>query len=140
LNFDPLRWQADGTKSQVWNRGSYLAEALSHCGECHTPRNFLGGLDREERMAGARLGDGKSLAPNLTPHESGLASWSEGDIDFALDLGLTPEGEPFGREMGRVVQAVTSRLTEADRKAIAVYLKGLPAIPSAVKSSPKKPN
>ena len=140
LNFDPVRWQADGAKSQEWNRGSYLAEALSHCGECHTPRNFLGGLDREEWMAGARLGDGKSLAPNLTPHETGLASWSEGDIDFALDLGLTPKGEAFGGEMGKVVQLVTSRLTAADRKAIAVYLKGLPALPSAVKGPPEKPD
>jgi mono/diheme cytochrome c family protein len=133
LNFDSVRWRPDATRSETWNRGSYLVEALSHCGECHTPRNFLGGLDRSRWMAGARLGDGETVTPNLTPHERGLAEWSESDITFALDFGITPEGEPFGGEMGEVVGNSTSRLTAADRTAIAIYLKALPALPSAVR-------
>lgn len=133
LNFDPGRWRPDATKSANWNRGSYLVEALAHCHECHTPRNFLGGLDRSRWLAGARLGDGKSLAPNLTPHEQGLARWSESDITLALEFGFTPDGEAFGGVMGEVVRSTTSRLTAADRTAIAAYLKALPALPSAAR-------
>ena len=132
-NFDRSRWTPDPIKSDQWNRGSYLVEALSHCGECHTPRNFMGGTDKNQSMAGARLGTGKSVAPNLTSHENGLANWSEGDIAFALDLAITPDGEVLGDQMGLVVRHSTGRLTEADRKAIADYIKTLPAKPSAVK-------
>jgi mono/diheme cytochrome c family protein len=133
FNFDSVRWQPDAAKSDRWNRGSYLVEALAHCRECHTPRNFLGGLDVSRWFAGARLGNGKSLAPNLTPHEQGLARWSESDITLALDFGLSPDGETFGDEMGEVVRNTTSRLTAADRIAIAAYLKALPALPSAAR-------
>jgi mono/diheme cytochrome c family protein len=132
-NFDRSRWKPDPTKSAQWNRGSYLVEALSHCGECHTPRNFMGGTDRNQSMAGARLGAGKSVAPNLTSDESGLAQWSVGDIVFALDLAITPDGEVLGSEMGLVVRHSTSRLADADRMAIANYIKALPAKRSAVK-------
>jgi mono/diheme cytochrome c family protein len=133
LNFDSIRWRPDTFKSDSWNRGSYLVEALSHCRECHTPRNFLGGLDASRWFAGARLGDGKSLAPNLTSHEQGLARWSESDITLALDFGFSPDGEAFGDAMGEVVRNTTSRLTAADRMAIAAYLKALPALPSAAR-------
>ena len=132
LNFEAMRWRADARRSEEWNRGGYLVEALSHCGECHTPRNFLGGLDRALWMAGAVLGDGKTRAPNLTPHESGLAQWSAADITFALELGLTPRGEILGGEMAEVVARSSSRLSAADRAAVAAYLKALPPLASAV--------
>ncbi len=137
FNFDSVRWQPDATKSDSWNRGSYLVEALAHCRECHTPRKFLGGLDASRWLAGARLGDGKSLAPNLTPHEQGLARWSESDITLALDFGFSSDGEAFGGAMGEVVRNTTSRLTAADRKAIATYLKAVPALPSAARRKSK---
>ncbi len=72
-------------------------------------------------------------SPNLTPHETGLAEWSESDIAFALDLGITPDFEVLGDEMSLVIRHATSRLTNADRLAIADYIKTLPAKPSAVK-------
>ncbi|MSP68505.1 MAG: hypothetical protein EXQ96_10565 [Alphaproteobacteria bacterium] len=131
FNFRPLRWQPDPARSEAWNRGSYLVEALSHCGECHTPRNLMGGLDRARWMAGARLGDEKSVAPNLTPHASGLARWTARDIAAALEFGLTPEDEPIGGEMDVVVTWSTSRLAPTDRAAIATYLQELPALPAA---------
>jgi len=137
FNFEAGRWAADPTKSEQWNRGSYLAEALVHCGECHTPRNFMGGLDRDRWMAGARLGDGKSVAPNLTPHQDGLADWSEADVAFALDTGISAIGEVLGGEMGLVVRHSTSRLTADDRKAIAEYIAGLPEKPSAARRKPR---
>lgn len=136
INFDAVRWQPDASRSEQWNRGSYLVEALAHCGECHTTRNLTGGLDRARWMAGARLGNGESVAPNLTPHESGLANWAADDIVFALEFGLSPTGESFGDEMADVVRDTTGRLTLADLQAIAAYLKSLPALPSAVERPP----
>lgn len=135
LNFEAVRWRADHRRGEEWNRGSYLVEALSHCGECHTPRNILGGLDHSSWMAGAVLGNGKTVAPNLTPHESGLEQWSVADITFALELGLTPRGEILGGEMAEVIARSSSRLSAADRSAMAAYLKALPPLPSAVPTS-----
>ena len=83
-------------------------------------------------MAVAVLGDGKTVAPNLTPHESGLEQWSVADITFALELGLTPRGEILGGEMAEVIARSSSRLSAADRSAMAAYLKALPPLPSAV--------
>lgn len=132
FNFEPGEWRPRSDKSPEWNRGAYLVEALGHCGECHTPRNFMGGLDRSRWMAGARIGGETPVAPNLTPHSSGLGRWSEDDIAFSLMDGVRPDGGAFGGEMRLVVQHGTSRLTEADRRAIASYLMGLPPLPSAV--------
>src|SRR5258707_14302378 len=47
------RFEPDTAKSPEWNRGAYLAEALAHCGECHTPRNLAFALDNREKFAGA---------------------------------------------------------------------------------------
>jgi mono/diheme cytochrome c family protein len=137
LNFTKGVWRRDPNRDAAWNRGAYLVEALTHCGECHTPRNALGGLDRGRWMAGARLGAEQRAAPNLTPHATGLADWTMADIASALELGILPSGGGvFGGEMKDVVRHGTSRLTDEDRLAIAAYLKTLPPLPSAV--PPKK--
>lgn len=135
LNFTPGEWKPDRSKDAVWNRGAYLIEALTHCGECHTPRNLMGGLDRERWFAGAPMMTENLVAPNLTPDKTGLAEWSVGDVVFALETGSLPEGGSFGGSMGEVVAHSSSKLSAADRNAIAVYLKSLPPLPSAV---PKK--
>lgn len=132
LNFTPGPWRPDPTKDVVWNRGAYLVEALSHCGECHTPRDFSGGLDRSRWLAGSRDGPAGEVGPNLTPHASGLAEWSEADIALALETGLTLE-DNVGGSMAEVVRFSTSRMSAEDRRAIARYLKGLPPLPSAAK-------
>ncbi len=132
LNFSAGEWKADPRHNARWNRGAYLVEALTHCGECHTPRDRLGALDRGRWMAGARIGTQQTAAPNLTSGPNGLAEWSVGDIVFALETGSTPEGGSFDGEMREVVKNSTSRLTKDDREAIAVYLKSLPPLPSAV--------
>lgn len=132
LNFSPGAWKADPQRDAQWNRGAYLVEALSHCGECHTPRDKLGALDRTRWLAGARIGAQQAAAPNLTPGPNGLSQWTASDIVFALETGSTPEGGSFDGEMREVVKYSTSRLTVDDRKAIAIYLKTLPPLPSAV--------
>ena len=102
-------------------RGAYLTEALAHCGECHTPRGPLGGLDRTRAFAGGRLGDRTMPAVDA----EALADWSVGDIAFMLSIGMLPDGDFVGGDMAKVVENTTGPMTAADREAIAVYLKGL---------------
>lgn len=103
-------------------RGRYLVEALGHCGECHTPRTLLGGLDRSRWLAGAPNPAGKGTIPALTPDR---LDWSEGDIAYFLETGLTPDFDTAGSSMVEVVKN-TARLATEDRAAIAAYLKALP--------------
>ncbi|MEM7042107.1 MAG: cytochrome c [Pseudomonadota bacterium] len=133
LFFDGERFAPDPNRSESWNRGAYLVQGPGHCGECHTPRNALGGADDSRYLAGNPFGaEGKST-PNITPHESGIADWSATDIAFALESGLTPDYDSFGAGMGEVVKEATSKLTAEDREAIAEYLLSLPPIESAVR-------
>ena len=103
-------------------RGRYLVEALGHCGECHTPRNALGGMQRNAWLTGAPLPSGEGRVPGITPAQLG---WSEGDIAAYLQSGFTPEFDVVGGEMFDVVQNM-AKLDDADRAAIAAYLVALP--------------
>jgi mono/diheme cytochrome c family protein len=118
---------ADPAKSPEWNRGSYLVEGPGHCGECHTPRNLLGGFVRAKRLAGGPNPEGKGTIPNITQDESGLARWSEDDIFEALTSGMTPDGDTLGSSMAEIVRNL-SQLPDEDRRAIATYLKSLSPI------------
>ena len=103
-------------------RGRYLVEALAHCAECHTPRDALGGLDRSAWMAGAPNPSGSGTIPPLTPDE---LTWSTGEIAAYLNDGFTPAFDSAGGHMVSVIRNM-AMLTEADRLAIAAYLKALP--------------
>jgi mono/diheme cytochrome c family protein len=103
-------------------RGRYLSEALAHCAECHTPRGALGGLDRSRWMAGAPNPTGDGTIPALTPDE---LDWSEDEIAAYLADGFTPEFDTAGGQMADVVENLAN-LPDADRQAIAAYLKALP--------------
>lgn len=115
---------------EIVERGRYLAEALGHCAECHTPRDALGGMDRSRWMAGAPTPDGKHRVPNITPHADGIGGWSEGDIAYYLETGFRPDYDVAGGEMAEVVQNM-AELPPEDRAAIAGYLKALAPLPSA---------
>jgi len=134
LNFMPGPFKPDASKSAEWNRGAYLVTALAHCGECHTPRTRTGGIEHDKWFAGNADGPGGDPIPNITPDkDTGIGGWSEDDIIQYLSLGLTPDGDVAGSLMGEVIEFSTSKLTDADRKAIAVYVKSLPPIRNAVK-------
>lgn len=115
------------TEDEMVMKGRYLVEGLGHCSECHTSRNPLGGLDLGNWLAGGPNPDGKGSIPNITPHESGIAAWSEADIAEYLNSGFTPEFDVAGGSMTDVV-ANTGQLTPEDRAAIAAYLKAVPAL------------
>ena len=103
-------------------RGAYLVGVLGHCSECHTPRNFLGGPDKKEMFAGAKIPEGK--VPNLTPTR--LKKWSDADITEYLKTGIAPNGDVVVEPMSEVVNNTTSKLTDADIAAVIAYLRTLP--------------
>jgi mono/diheme cytochrome c family protein len=113
------------------NRGAYLVQALGHCGECHTPRNFLGGPKSGRTLAGGKGPDGKNV-PNLTPTE--LKKQGDKEIKDFLVTGLTAEGDVAAEAMGEVVKNTTSQITSVDLDAIIAYLRTLPPLPSEKKS------
>ena len=129
LNFRPGPLAPDPARTEDWNRGAYLVEAVAHCGECHTPRDATGGLERDRAMAGARAGPEGKPVPNITPdRETGIGDWSGVDIAFFLLTGITPEGDAAGGLMAEVIERSTRHLTAPDRAAIARYLGTLPPI------------
>ena len=137
LYFKAGSYKPDAGHDAKWNRGAYLVAAIVHCGECHTPRNWVGALDRAHWLTGARMPVGDLVAPNLTPDKTGLADWSVADIVDALASGTLPEGGTLGGEMGEVVSNSTSHLRKDDLEAIAAYLKSLPAMPTEVRKKTK---
>jgi mono/diheme cytochrome c family protein len=132
LYFDNAGLRPDPSQSEQWNRGRYLVEGPGHCGECHTPRGFLGEMDMSRALAGAPLPDGHGKAANLRGGD--FLTWTDADIVEALSSGFTPGGDVLGAGMTGVVRNL-AELPESDRQAIAVYLKSLPPLvpPAAAK-------
>jgi mono/diheme cytochrome c family protein len=135
--FKPGILMPDQSKSAAWNRGRYLVEGAAHCGACHTPKNMLGAGKRGQQYAGGRV-DGM-FAPRLDGAErSGLKSWSVDDIAEYLQSGRNGRSHA-GELMSEVVVNSTSKMSDADVRAIAVYLKDLPAGPAEPAVSPPPP-
>lgn len=125
LFMDGKRFSPDATKSEQWNRGAYLVNALGHCAECHSPRNVLGGIVASQRFAGGPNPEGKGWVPNIT--QKGLADWSDKDIAYLLETGMLSDGDSVGGSMASVIKN-TSQLSADDRAAMAAYIKSLPAV------------
>lgn len=133
LNFTEGRFEPNAEKSDEWNRGAYLSEALAHCGECHTPRKFMGAVDADMLYAGSAEGPEGELAPNITPHEgTGIGSWSVPDITWFLQTAFKPDGDDSQGLMGEVINEGYRHLNEADLQAIATFLREIPAIDNKV--------
>jgi len=130
LFFTPGPFRPDPGKSAALNRGAYLVQALGHCGECHTPRNFLGAPKKDRSLAGAKLGENTS-APNLTPTR--LKRYDDGELKDILKSGLFPDGDVLGDTMSEVVRNTTSKLTPPDLDALVAYLRSLAPLPAEPK-------
>jgi mono/diheme cytochrome c family protein len=125
LYFTPGAFVPDAKRAAALNRGAYLALALGHCGECHTPRNWLGGPRAKRHLAGATTPEGKK-APNLTPAR--LKKFSDAELQEFLLSGMTPDGDVVGETMAEVIRNSTSQLAAADLAALTAYLRSLPAV------------
>jgi mono/diheme cytochrome c family protein len=122
--FRPGIFEPDQNKSAEWNRGGYLVEGIAHCGACHTPKNFVGAEKQNARFTGSVV-EGW-FAPRLDGTDrGGLKSWSAEDIAEYLGSGRNGHSHADG-PMAQVVLNSTSHLSDADIRAIAVYLKELP--------------
>jgi mono/diheme cytochrome c family protein len=125
LFMDGKPFMPDAARPARWNRGAYLVNSLGHCAECHSPRNFLGGIMTAQRFAGGPNPEGEGWVPNIT--QRGLGEWSEKDFAYFLETGQTPDNDSAGGSMARVIKN-TSQLSAEDRAAMAEYLKSLPPV------------
>ena len=124
LYFRAGDYKNDPSKSALWNRGAYLVEGPGHCGECHSPRNALGGIVAGHSLAGGVV-DG-FLAPNISSDPRwGIGGWSENALVDFLDRGFNARGVVFA-SMSDVVHASLAKLPVDDIHAIAFYLKHTP--------------
>jgi mono/diheme cytochrome c family protein len=130
LYFTPGPYVADPKAAAAVNRGAYLVQALGHCGECHTPRNVLGGPRSDRYLAGGKGPEGKGV-PNLTPTR--LKKSSDKDLKDLLTTGLTPDGDVPAKAMAEVIENTTSKLTPDDLAAVIAYLRTLPPLPEEPK-------
>jgi mono/diheme cytochrome c family protein len=112
-------------------RGEYLVRAVSHCGECHTPRTVTQATDNSRFLAGNPNGPEESRIPNITPDPATGLTWTEEQIAEYLGTGNTPDGDVAGGLMAEVIQGTSAGykdLMQADRLAIARYLKTIPPV------------
>ena len=122
LYLDGKPFEPDVSKSEQWNRGAYLVNGPSHCAECHSPRDALGGILPGKRFTGGPNLEGEGWVPNITQKE--LGDYSEDDLAYLLETGQTLN-DSVGGPMRDVIRN-TSQLTKEDRAAMATYLKSLP--------------
>ncbi|WP_421725483.1 c-type cytochrome [Bauldia sp.] len=129
LYVDGETFVPDPDESDEINRGAYLVGGPAHCGECHSPRNAIGGIIADRAYSGGPAPEGDGTVPNITPDPSGIGSWSAADIVTMFQTGFTPEFDSVGGTMA-AVQRNMARLSDEDLAAMAAYLKSLPPIPS----------
>jgi mono/diheme cytochrome c family protein len=130
LFLDGKPFQPDASKDPAWNRGAYLVNGPGHCAECHSPRNFMGGIIESQRFAGGPEAVGDGFVPNITPKSLSL---SQENLVKLLETGETPDGDTIGGEMAKVT-VNTGKLSAADREAMATYVRSLPPV-----EGPKRP-
>ncbi|MBR0854342.1 cytochrome c [Bradyrhizobium liaoningense] len=128
--FNPdTRFTPNTSKSPEWNRGAYLAEALAHCGECHTPRNLAFALDNRKKFAGAITAGWRAF--NISSDKAtGLGNWRDEDLISYLSLGHAPGHGSASGPMGEAVDRSFSQFAPEDIRAIVVYLRSVPPQPS----------
>jgi mono/diheme cytochrome c family protein len=116
LHLDGKPFTPDPARSAELNRGAYLVEGPGHCAECHSPRDWLGGIVAAPLPAGRT--EGKGWVPNITPMPMAR------QVVGATCLSAVRAHARFrlGR-LERPMWCATPPLSDADRGAMAAYLK-----------------
>jgi mono/diheme cytochrome c family protein len=137
LLFNPdRRYEPNVERSAEWNRGAYLAEAMEHCGECHTPRNLFFALNNRQKFSGSVQGGWRAY--NITPdRSSGVGAWSDADLAHYLSIGHADGRGTASGPMGEAVDASLSYLKPSDISAMVIYLR---SVASAATSDLPEPN
>ena len=124
------RFTPNTAQSAEWNRGAYVAEALAHCGECHTPRNLAFALDNTNKFGGAVTAGWYAF--NITPDKgSGIGAWSDDELRAYLSAGHAPGRGTAAGPMGEAVDNSFSYMAPDDISALVAYLRSVPPIASA---------
>ena len=119
------QWQADPSQSESWNRGAYLVNGPGHCGECHTPRNFLMVRDQSRKFAGGRHPEGTGSVPSLRDL-AGRGRYKDAkQLAEALQFGETLGYDRLSSGGMGAVQQNLSKLPSEDIASIAEYLMSL---------------
>ncbi|MDB5396704.1 MAG: hypothetical protein JWM91_4210 [Rhodospirillales bacterium] len=135
INVSDKRFEPDTTKSAAWNRGAYLVEALGHCGECHTPRNFMQALKSDKAYAGAKQQGW--LAYNISGDKNaGIGGWTDAQLAEYLSTGKAPGRGPASGPMAEAVEYSLRYLTKDDVAAMVTYLRDRPAQPDGPPAVP----
>jgi mono/diheme cytochrome c family protein len=130
LLFMPTRqWEPSAAHDAAWNRGSYLAEALAHCGDCHTPRNLMFATKSGRKYAGAAV-DGWKAYNITSDRETGIGAWSDAEIEQYLSSGHAPAHGSAGGGMREAIDLSLRHLSSEDIAALTQYLRTVPAQPS----------
>lgn len=131
LFFQPGVYAADPSRDAEWNRGGYLVRGLGHCNACHGGRNILGGSASLE-LGGGLIPMQNWYAPSLgAAHEAGVAGWSTAEVVALLKNGVTAHASVMG-PMAEVVYRSTQHLSDADLRAMALFLQRLPPVSAPV--------
>ena len=135
--FNPdVRFEPNADQSNEWNRGAYLAEAMGHCGECHTPRNLAFALNNRNKFAGAVQAGWRAY--NITSdHSSGVGTWSDAELASYLATGHSDGRGTASGPMGEAVDESLSRLKPSDIAALVTYLRTVPGIATADLPEPR---
>jgi mono/diheme cytochrome c family protein len=123
------RFQPNAAQSPEWNRGAYIAEALAHCGECHTPRNLAFALDNRNKFSGAVTAGWYAF--NITSDKgSGIGAWTDDQAREYLSAGHASGRGTAAGPMGEAVDQSLSDLAASDIRALVTYLRSVPPIAS----------
>ncbi len=129
LFFRPGIFQPEAEHDESLNRGAYIVKALTHCGECHTPRNPFGATRQELFLAGADAGPDGDPVPNITSSKSdGIGDWDEDELLLYLEEGELPDGDYAGGAMVDVIDNSTSVMQPDDLQAVVSYILSVPAM------------
>ena len=126
LYFTAGTYRPDPARTASWNRGAYLVEGFGHCSDCHSPRNLLGGIEKSKDFNGAVI-DGWFALDLTSDITTGLGAWTVDEIATYLKTGAYKGKTTTLGPMAEVVRNSLSYLTDADRTAMAEYLKSIPS-------------
>jgi mono/diheme cytochrome c family protein len=124
--FKSQRFSVDPSKPAQWNSGAYLATALGHCAECHTPRNFGYGLEHGKELSGHEVQGWRAY--NITPDAAhGIGAWSDADLMAYFKSGHAPGHASASGPMGEAVAHSLQFLNDEDTASLVSYLRSVPA-------------
>lgn len=121
LYFQPQLFQKNPQQDAVYNRGKFIVEVAAHCGACHTPRNSLGALIKDKSFTGG-YDSSQNKVPSITSADLKKKGWTQDDLAYALQTGITSEGDVFGGSMSDAVEQSTAYLSWQDLMAVSHFL------------------